>query len=60
MMMGPGMMDQGMGPGMMMGPGGMPALRTDLSVDDVSHMLEHQLSWQGNTNLKVGKVEERC
>ena len=61
-MMGPGMMGQGMGPGMMgpgMGPGSMAALPQDLSVENVRHMLEHQLTWQGNPNLKLGKVEER-
>jgi len=62
-MMGPGMMGQGMGPGMMgqgmMGPGGMAALPKDLSIDEVRHMLEHQLTAQGNPNLKLGKVEEK-
>jgi hypothetical protein len=61
-MMGPGMMGQGMGPGMMgqgMGPGSMAALPQDLSVENVRHMLEHQLAWQGNPNLKLGKVEEQ-
>jgi hypothetical protein len=57
-MMGPGMMGQGMGPGMM-GPGGMAALPKDLSVDEVRHMLGHQLTSQGNPNLKLGKVEEK-
>ena len=57
-MMGPGMMGRGMGPGMM-GPGGVAALPKDLSPDDVRHMLEHQLTWQGNPNLKLGKVEEK-
>jgi hypothetical protein len=60
--MGPGMMGQGMGPGMM-GPGmmgrGMGVLPQDLSVENVQHMLEHQLAWQGNPNLKLGKVEEK-
>ena len=55
----PGMMGQGMGPGTMMGPGGMPALPKDLSVDEVRHMLEHHLTSQGNPNLKPGKVEEK-
>jgi hypothetical protein len=61
--MGPGMMGRGMmGPGMMgqgMGPGPMTALPQDLSVENVRHMLEHQLAWQGNPNLKLGKVEEK-
>ncbi len=51
---------RGMGPGMM-GPGyGMrQALPSDLSADQVRHMLEHQLAWQGNPNIKLGKVEEK-
>lgn len=61
-MMGPGMMDQGMGRGMMMGrgmQGAMPrALPSDLSADQVRHMLGHELAWQGNPNLKLGTVEE--
>jgi hypothetical protein len=62
--MGPGMMGRGMmmGPGMMgqgMGPGPMTALPQDLSVENVRHMLEHQLAWQGNPNLKLGKIEEK-
>jgi hypothetical protein len=59
--MGPGMMGQGMSAGMM-GPGmtrGMGVLPQDLSVENVQHMLEHQLAWQGNPNLKLGKVEEK-
>jgi hypothetical protein len=56
-MMGPGMMGEGqMGQGM--GPGMMQSLAKDLSAADVQHMLEHQLAWQGNPNLKLGKVEE--
>ncbi len=71
-MMGGGMMGSGtMGPGMMggdchgmMGPGMMgqdmmQPLRQDLSADDVKHMMEHRLTWQGNPNLKLGKVEEK-
>ena len=62
-MMGQGMMGQGMGPGMMgqgMGPGTMgQPLRQDLSAVDVQHMMEHRLTWQGNANLKLGKVEEK-
>ncbi len=52
-MMGRGMMGQGMGPGM------MRPLAKDLSASDVQHMMEHRLAWQGNPNLKVGKVEEK-
>jgi hypothetical protein len=33
-------------------------LREDLSAADVKHMMEHQLAWQGNPNLKLGKIEE--
>ena len=48
-----------MGPGSAMGPGMMQPLRQDLSVEDVQHMLEHRLAWQGNENLKVGEVTEK-
>ena len=62
--LGPGMMGRGMmmGAGMMgqgMGPRSMTALPQDLSIENVRHMLEHQLAWQGNPNLKLGKVEEK-
>ncbi len=60
--MGPGMMGYGMGPGMMgqgMRPGMMQPLRQDLSAKDVEHIMEHRLSWNGNPNVKVGKVEEK-
>ena len=61
--MGQGMMGPRyhMGPGQGMGPGyGMhQALPRDLTTDDVRHMLGHQLEWQGNPNLKLGKVEEK-
>lgn len=56
--MGYGMM---MDPDEMMGPGrgGMGrVLRSDLTTDEVRHMMEHQLEWMGNPNLKLGKVEE--
>jgi hypothetical protein len=57
--MGPSMMDRStMGP-RGMGPGMMRPLRQDLSTDDVRHMMEHQLAWQGTPNLKLGKVEEK-
>lgn len=55
----------GMGRGMMMGPGaygmdGEPGrpLRSDLSTDEIRHMMEHEVEWMGNPNLKLGKVEE--
>jgi hypothetical protein len=50
-----------MGPGYGMGHGyGMhQALPRDLTTDEVRHMLGHQLEWQGNPNLKLGKVEEK-
>lgn len=69
MMMGPGMMGQGMGPSMMgqgqvtgpgmMGRGGMAALPQDLTVENVRHMLEHHLACQGNDRFRLGKVEEK-
>lgn len=70
--MGPGMRQDQMGPGMMgpgqmapgmrqgqMGPGMMQPLREDLTAKDVKHMMEHRLTWRGNPNVKVGKVEEQ-
>lgn len=57
--MGPGMMGPGYGPGQGMGPGMMQPLRQDLSAADVKHMLEHRLAWNGNPNVKIGKVEEK-
>lgn len=72
--MGPGMKSEGMGHGMMgqgigqgMGPmmghgrghGMMRPLPQDLSAEDVKHMMEHRLAWNGNPNVKVGKVEEK-
>jgi hypothetical protein len=74
-MMGQGMMGYGMGPYMMgrggmmgygpgygpMGPGmmGRAAPSLDLSVADVKNNLERWLSFRGNPNLKVGKVQEK-
>ena len=56
--MGPGPgMGQGMGPGM--GGGMMQQPRQSVSVDDVRDMLERRLAWQGNPNVKLGKVEEK-
>lgn len=57
--MGPGMMGPGYGMGQGMGPGMMQPLRQDLSAADVKHMLEHRLAWNGNPNVKLGKVEEK-
>lgn len=57
-MMGQGQMGQGMGQGQM-GPGMVQPLRQDLSAADVQHMMEHRLAWQGNPNVKVGKVEDK-
>ncbi len=37
---------------------GRGALRRDLAADDVKHILEHRLQWQGFTNLRVGDVVE--
>mgnify|MGYP001419802059 CR=1 FL=1 len=63
-MMGPGMMGAGMmGPGMMsgcghgMGMGGVQPLRSDLTADEVEHMMEHRVAWANNPNLKVGTVK---
>ena len=55
--MGPGMMGPMMGYGM--GPGMMQPLRQDLTAADVKHMMGHRLAWNGNPNLKLGKVEEK-
>jgi hypothetical protein len=59
----PAWMGYGMGPGMM-GYGTCPyrqgqPLAKDLSTDEVKHMLENRLEWQGNDRLKIGKVEEK-
>ena len=56
--MGPGY-GQGMGPGYGMGQGMMQPLPDDLTAAEVKHMMEHRLAWQGNPNVKVGKVEEK-
>lgn len=42
-----------------MGPGMMQPLREDLTAKDVKRMMEHRLTWAGNPNVKVGKVEEQ-
>ena len=47
---GPGMGGYGFGRG---------ALRQDLAADDVKHILEHRLQWQGFTNLRVGDIAEK-
>ena len=73
--MGGGMMGQGrgggrfghMGPGMMgYGPGahedcplGQAASGKELSVDDVTALLERRLGWMGNDRLKLGEVSEQ-
>jgi hypothetical protein len=38
---------------------GRSALRQDLTADDVKHILEHRLQWQGFTNLRVGDIAEK-
>ncbi len=71
-MMGHGMMGfshgKGHAPGMMgragttgCGPGAMGGSSVDkeLSVEDVTKILEGRLAWRGNDRLKVGKVEEK-
>jgi hypothetical protein len=69
-MMGHGMMGHGMmgrdgmagcGPGAMGRPGMMGGFSVDkeLSVEDVTKILEGRLAWRGNDRLKVGKVEEK-
>ena len=72
MSQGHGMMGQGHGKGhgygMMgrggksgCGPGAMGGSSVDkeLSVEDVTKILEGRLAWRGNDRLKVGKVEEK-
>ena len=66
---GHGMMGRGMGHGMgMMGRGGKSgcpgamggsSVDKELSVEDVTKILEGRLAWRGNDRLKVGKVEEK-
>ncbi len=67
---GPGMMGHGKGyaPGMLgrggtkgCGPGatGGSSVDKELSVEDVTRILEGRLAWRGNDRLKVGKVEEK-
>ena len=58
-MMGPGMMGQGMMGYGQMGQGMMQPLRRDLAAEDVQHMIEHRLAWQGNPHVKVGEVIEK-
>ncbi len=43
------------------GPGAMGASSVDkeLTVEDVTKILEGRLAWRGNDRLKVGKVEEK-
>lgn len=41
------------------GPGrGWAALPSNLTVEQVRHMLEHEVQWSGNDKLEVGKVEK--
>ncbi len=55
----PGMMGRGGKSGC--GPGAMGGSSVDkeLSVEDVTKILEGRLAWRGNDRLKVGKVEEK-
>lgn len=58
-MMSPGQMPMmGQSRMAMMGHRRLQPLPQDLSVDDVQHMMGHRLEWQGNPNLKLGRVEE--
>ncbi|MCW9033544.1 MAG: hypothetical protein OQK35_02625 [Alphaproteobacteria bacterium] len=41
------------------GPNQMQPIQKELSTTDVQQMMEQRLTWQGNPNLKLGKVEER-
>ena len=58
-----GGMGQGQGQGGMMGNGprsmmGAAPLAEDLSVDGVTHIMEHRVAMRQNPNLKVGEVTE--
>jgi len=55
----PGWGHHGTGPGMGGYGFGRDALRQDLAADDVKHILEHRLQWQGFTNLSVGNIAEK-
>ena len=59
--MGPGMGQGGMAPGYGAGPGYWqnPAMPRDLTTADVERMLTNHLEWQGNPNVKLGKVEDK-
>lgn len=55
-----GMMGPGHGHGWGRGPGmSWRALPENLTEEQVRHMLEHEVQWSGNDNLKVGKVEKK-
>lgn len=54
--MGYGMMGQG---GSSDCPGQQASLDKELTTGDVKAMMEKRLTWQGNPNLKVGKVVEK-
>jgi len=58
MMMGQNMMNQNM-MGQGMGSGMMQPLARDMTVSDVKRMMNSWLAWQGNSNLKLGKVETK-
>ncbi len=55
----PGMMGRGGTTGCGPGATGGSSVDKELSVEDVTKILEGRLAWRGNDRLKVGKVEEK-
>ena len=51
----------GPGQGIMMGPGygGPAAAPRDVTLDDVRHVLDHQVAWHSLSRLRVGDVTEK-
>lgn len=41
------------------GPGGVPPLPRDLSIEEAQHMVEHYVAWEFNGRLKLGKIHVR-
>ncbi|MCH7692691.1 MAG: hypothetical protein IID50_04515, partial [Proteobacteria bacterium] len=54
-----GMMGRGGRSGCGPGATGGSSVDKELSVEDVTKILEGRLAWRGNDRLKVGKVEEK-